>query len=45
MAVPHGLARCLRVLVMWNTTRLPHEIQHVYLREAQQLRPDRVLGK
>ena len=41
MSVPHGLARCLRVMVMWNTTRAPHEIQHVYLREARQLRPDR----
>ncbi len=44
MAVPRSLPLCLRVLVMWNTTRLPSEIQHVYLREAQQLRPDRVLG-
>ena len=41
MNVPHGLPMCLRVLVMWNTTRTPREIQHVYLGEAQRLRPDR----
>ncbi|MBN2303583.1 MAG: chorismate mutase [Anaerolineae bacterium] len=41
MAVPHGLAMCLRILIMWNTARTPQEIQHVYLREAQSLRPDR----
>ena len=44
MSVPHGLARCLRVLLMWNTALSPHEIQHVYLRDAQQLRPDRALA-
>ncbi|MBI5959809.1 MAG: chorismate mutase [Chloroflexi bacterium] len=43
MDVPHSLKHCLRVLVMWNTALTPHEIQHVYLRDAQQLRPDRVL--
>jgi chorismate mutase len=43
MDVPHSLKSCLRVLLMWNTILTPHEIQHVYLREAQQLRPDRVL--
>lgn len=41
MNVPHGLPRCLRVLVMWNTALAPSEIQHVYLREAVKLRPDR----
>jgi chorismate mutase len=40
MAVPHGLAKVVRVLIMWNTTRSQHDIQHVYLRDAQQLRPD-----
>jgi chorismate mutase len=42
MNVPHSLPLCVRVLIMWNTTRTPQEIQHVYLRAAQQLRPDRV---
>lgn len=42
MAVPHGLPMCVRVLILWNTTHRPSEIQHVYLRAAQQLRPDRV---
>lgn len=42
MAVPHGLPRCVRALIHWNTDRTPQEIQHVYLRDAETLRPDRV---
>jgi chorismate mutase len=41
MAVPGGLPRCVRVMLLWNTTRAPRDIRHIYLREAQQLRPDR----
>ncbi|MEZ4591482.1 MAG: chorismate mutase [Chloroflexota bacterium] len=41
MEVPGGLAKCIRVLIHWNTSRSPKEIVHVYLREAQSLRPDR----
>jgi len=41
MAVPNGMARVVRVLIHWNTTRMPNEIAHVYLREAKALRPDR----
>ncbi len=44
MNVPEGMPMCLRVLVLWNTTRAPQEIQHVYLREAQALRPDRAVN-
>ncbi len=40
-AVRGDLPRCIRVLVHWNTEHTPNEIRHVYLREAQQLRPDR----
>lgn len=39
--VPGALARCIRVLIHWNTTRTPQEIVHVYLRGAERLRPDR----
>lgn len=35
------LPRCIRVLIHWNTNRAADEIQHVYLRDARQLRPDR----
>lgn len=42
MAVPHGLPRCVRALVHWNTDRAAADIQHVYLRDAEALRPDRV---
>jgi chorismate mutase len=40
MAVPHGLARCIRVLLHWNTTKSQAEIQHLYIRGARHLRPD-----
>lgn len=41
MAVPHGLKACIRVLIHWNTTHTLTEIQHVYIRGAVNLRPDR----
>ena len=40
MVVPDGLPLCIRVLFHWNTTKLPSEIGHIYLRDAQSLRPD-----
>jgi len=39
--VPGALARCIRVLVHWNTSRSQKEIEHIYLGEAVSLRPDR----
>ena len=41
IAVPTGLARCVRVLIHWNTERRADEIRHCYLGEAERLRPDR----
>jgi chorismate mutase len=38
--VPGSLARCIRVLLHWNTERPALEIVHVYLRGARTLRPD-----
>ncbi len=35
-----AIARCLRVLVLWNTTRTQGEIRHTYLGPAAALRPD-----
>lgn len=32
--------RCLRVLLLWNTTRTQAEVRHAYLRDARGLRPD-----
>ena len=43
MSVPHGLPKCIRILLMWNTTRQPNEIRHAYLKGAQNLRPDRTI--
>jgi chorismate mutase len=42
MSVPGSLPLCIRVLIHWNTERSIDEVQHVYLREARQLRPDLV---
>jgi chorismate mutase len=41
MDVPDGLPQCVRILLHWNTEKSINEIQHVYLSEAQSLRPDR----
>jgi chorismate mutase len=38
--VPGSVPKCLRVLLLWNTTRAQDEIAHVYLRGAVGLRPD-----
>jgi len=38
--VPGALQRCVRVLMLVNTTKTIEEIHHVYLRGAQRLRPD-----
>lgn len=40
ISVPGSLGLCIRILVQWNTDRTQEEIKHVYLREAQRLRPD-----
>jgi chorismate mutase len=42
MVVAGSLPRCIRVLIHWNTDRPIDQIQHIYLREAQALRPDLV---
>lgn len=41
MAVPGGLARCIRVLLHLNTHRAAADLKHIYLRAARSLRPDR----
>jgi chorismate mutase len=40
MSVPHGLKKCIRILIHWNTAKGLKEIQHLYLRDAVNLRPD-----
>ncbi len=40
--VPGSLRRCIRVLLHWNTETAPGEIVHVYIKEAVNLRPDRM---
>jgi chorismate mutase len=39
--VANDLARCIRVLIHWNTDKSMDDIQHIYLRDARTLRPDR----
>jgi chorismate mutase len=41
MSRPGALGRCIRVLIHLNTTRTAAEIEHVYIRDAVNLRPDR----
>ena len=38
--VPGSMPLCIRVLIHWNTEKEQSEIQHVYLRDAERLRPD-----
>jgi chorismate mutase len=40
MSVPGSLPLCIRVLLHLNTEKGPHDIRHIYLREAARLRPD-----
>ena len=40
LSVPHGLAKCIRVMMHVNTGLTQKEIKHVYLRKATALRPD-----
>lgn len=40
IAVADSLPRCIRVLVLWNTTLSPDQIRHVYLGNTRTLRPD-----
>lgn len=40
LAVPGSLARCIRILVYWNTEKRADEIVHVYVKQARRLRPD-----
>lgn len=40
MAVPGALGRCVRILIHWNTAKPADQIVHVYLRDAERLRPD-----
>lgn len=42
MMPPGSPARCIRVLILLNTTKSPADIRHVYLKEARTLRPDLV---
>jgi chorismate mutase len=44
MAVPGSLPMCLRVLIHWNTPKTQAEINHVYIRGARNLRPDRSIA-
>ena len=41
MDVPHGLKKCIRILIHWNTTVRADEVRHVYIKGAVHLRPDR----
>jgi chorismate mutase len=39
IAVPGSLARCIRVLLHWNTGAAQKDVRHAFLRGARRLRP------
>lgn len=41
--VPGSLRQCIRVLLHWNTASAQESIKHVYLKDAQSLRPDKTV--
>jgi chorismate mutase len=42
--VEGALPKCIRLMLMVNTTKGQSEINHIYLNEAKRLRPDLVQG-
>jgi chorismate mutase len=40
MGVPGAIQRCVRIMLNWNTDKPQHEIKHVYIKDAERLRPD-----
>ena len=42
MAVPEGLPRCIRILILVNTDKEPVDLVNVYLRGAVNLRSDNI---
>ncbi len=45
MDVPGGLEKCIRLLIHVNTDLPQDQIQHVFLKEAVELRPDLMNGR
>ena len=40
--VPGGLKHCIRILIHWNTDLSQQKINHIYLGQSAELRPDLV---
>ncbi len=40
LPVPGALARCIRVILTWNTDKTQAQVRHVFLRGARALRPE-----
>lgn len=45
MAVPHGLKKCIRILIHWNTATSAKNVRHIYIKGAKNLRPDIVTAQ
>ncbi|MEM8681235.1 MAG: chorismate mutase [Planctomycetota bacterium] len=39
--VPGALGKCVRILLNWNTHKAQDEIEHIYVKDAISLRPDK----
>jgi chorismate mutase len=44
LPVPGSLPRCIRILILYNTDLPQERLNHVYLKQAQILRPDITSG-
>jgi chorismate mutase len=40
ITVPGSLEKCIRILMHWNTDKSQADVQHIYHRGAERLRPD-----
>ncbi len=45
MNVPDSLTKCIRILLMYNTEKSAQEINHIYIKNAVNLRPPRDGGE
>jgi len=43
--VPNALEKCVRIMMVVNTEKEQQQIQHIFLNDAVQLRPDLVKGE
>ncbi|WP_156289230.1 chorismate mutase [Oceanobacillus salinisoli] len=43
--VPNSLQKCIRIMMVTNTSKSQEEVNHIFLNEAVRLRPDLIKGE